>query len=121
MTDEKMRALAEDVVMLVPQREILEKHGISRTTFYRIRQDRRFKKILQDLRCAAWEKTIDQCYAMAETSIEMLIKTMQDEKAPINSRITAANKILDTAKEHFDEVAILTKIEDIEERYTSET
>lgn len=110
---EQKEAIAQDVMVLTPIAAILKKYGISRSTFYRLRQDPEFKEILSNKRLLAWETTVDNCYAMAETAIACITDVLKDEKASPKIRMDAANRILHLTKEHLDEVEILSRIDEL--------
>lgn len=117
MTKETKESIADDILLLLKPSDILKKHSISRTTFYRLRNnDKEFKSILREKRAAAWENTIDCAYALAEESMQMIMNTMRDKEIPAKVRMEAATKILNLAKEHNEEVELITRIEDIQDQ-----
>ena len=69
LTKETKEQIADDMMLLLKTSDILDKYEISRTTFYRLRNDKEFKSILREKRAAAWESTIDCAYALALESI----------------------------------------------------
>lgn len=116
MTYEIKENIADDMLLLLKTSDILDKYKISRTTFYRLRNDKEFKSILREKRAAAWESTIDYAYALAQESMRMIMDTMRNNEIPAKVRMEAAVKILNLAKEHNEEVELITRIEDIQEQ-----
>lgn len=114
MQKEIMELIANDIVLLVPQEKILEKYDISRSTFYRIRNDKEFKQIISEKRTAIWENTIDTAYAMAEESARLLMETLTNTEAPLKVRMDAATKIITMAKAHYSEITLLSRLDEVE-------
>ena len=119
MTRETKEAIADDMLLLMTRAQIIEKYGISKSAYYRMRQDKEFKAILRNKRAAVWESTIDAAYALALESMQMIMDTMRDEDVPPKVRMEAATKILNLAKEHNEEVEIITRIEEIQDQFVN--
>lgn len=118
MQEEKKRRIALDSIRLPTAKEVIEKNKISKTTFFNLKKDAEFKKMLIEARSEIWEDTIDELSRNLGECVKVLADIMKDRKAPPTARIKAAKAILDYGAEYYDNVRILLKIEELEELYS---
>lgn len=117
MNEEKKRKIALDSIRLPTAKEVIEKNKIAKATYFNLKKDPEFKRMLIEARAEAWEDTIDNISRNLDECVEVLLDIMKNPKAPPTARIKAAKAIIDYGAEYYDNVRILLKIEELEELY----
>lgn len=120
MNEEKKRKIALDSIRLPTAKDVIEKNKIAKTTFFNLKKDPEFKRMLIEARAEVWEDTIDDISRNLGECVKVLLDIMKNPKAPSTARIKAAKAIIDYGAEYYDNVRILLKIEELEELYNQD-
>lgn len=96
--------------------EICQKHKISISTFYRIRQEPGFSEMVNKEKEKLYLQAMIIAQAATLEAIETLRNIHLDTKNPPSARVSAAGKIIETGQAAFDAAEIMERVAEVERR-----
>lgn len=90
MIEEKKRKIALDSIRLPTAKDVIEKNKIAKTTFFNLKKDPEFKRMLIEARAEVWEDTINDISRNLGECVKVLLDIMKNPKTPPTARIKAA-------------------------------
>lgn len=91
-----------------------KKAGVSKSTLYRLRNDKEFQDIINQVKNSMFQDTMKKAQAYSMESLEVLRTIMNDGAATDSSRVSAARTILELGLNSAEQEMILSKIEELE-------
>lgn len=91
-----------------------KKAGVSKSTLYRLRNDKEFQDIINQVKNSMFQDTMKKAQAYSMESLEVLRTIMNDCAATDSSRVSAARTILELGLNSAEQEMILSKIEELE-------
>lgn len=95
-----------------------KKAGVSKSTLYRLRNDKEFQDIINQVKNSMFQDTMKKAQAYSMESLEVLRTIMNDRAATDSSRVSAARTILELGLNSAEQEMILSKIEELERMMT---
>lgn len=117
MKTERKEKIAIDIINCPTLKEVCRKNKISEATLYRLRQDPDFREILNQKRIEMYESALNIAHSFGLDCVKRLMEIVNQEKLPATARVNAAKVIIEMCSNYYDNAAILTRIEELEERY----
>ena len=117
MKKERKEKIALDIINSSTLREVCEKNNISESTLYRLRQESEFREILNQKRIEMYESALNTAHSFGLDCVKRLMEIVNHEEAPATARVNAAKAIIEMCSNYYENAAILTRIEELEERY----
>lgn len=117
MKEERKEKIAVDIINCPTLKEVCEKNRISEATLYRLRKDPEFREILNKKRVEMYENALNVAHSFGLDCVRRLMKIVNSEELPATARVNAAKAIIEMCSNYYDNAAILTRIEELEERY----
>lgn len=91
-----------------------KKAGVSKSTLYRLRNDKEFQDIINQVKNSMFQDTMKKAQAYCMESLEVLRTIMNDCAATDSSRVSAGRTILELGLNSAEQEMILSKIEELE-------
>lgn len=117
MKTERKEKIALDIINCSTLKEVCRKNKISEATLYRLRQDPDFREILNKKRVEMYESALNAAHSFGLDCVKRLMEIVNKEELPATARVNAAKAIIEMCSNYYDNAAILTRIEELEERY----
>lgn len=117
MKAERKEKIAIDIINCSTLKEVCEKNKISESTLYRLRKETEFREILNQKRIEMYEGALNVAHSFGLECVKQLMKIVKQEELPATARVNAAKVIIEMCSDYYDNAAILTRIEELEERY----
>lgn len=96
--------------------EVCTRHGISESTFYRIRKDPAFMAAVAEQKQILFHKSMMIAQAASLEAVEVLRQVAADITYPPSARVSAAGRILDMAQNAFDAEQLTERLNALERR-----
>ena len=116
MTEEEMRKIALDMIRLPTNEAVFKENHIAKKTFYDLQKDPDFREVLAAVRGEIWENAVNDVLNSTKDAVKVLVSIMNNSNASPSARIKAANSILNKGSEWYENVRILDRIEELEDR-----
>lgn len=117
MKKERKEKIAIDIINCATLKEVCQKNGISEATLYRLRQESDFREILSQKRIEMYESALNAAHSFGLDCVRRLMEIVNQQKLPATARVNAAKVIIEMCSSYYDNAAILTRIEELEEIY----
>ena len=117
MKTERKEKIALDIINCPTLKEVCRKNKISEATLYRLRQEPDFREILNQKRIEMYESALNAAHSFGLDCVKRLMEIVNQEELPATARVNAAKVIIEMCSNYYDNAAILTRIEELEERY----
>lgn len=114
---ERKEKIAIDIINCPTLKEVCRKNKISEATLYRLRQEPDFREILNQKRVEMYESALNAAHSFGLDCVKRLMEIVNKEELPATARVNAAKAIIEMCSNYYDNAAILTRIEELEERY----
>lgn len=114
---ERKEKIALDIINCPTLKEVCRKNKISEATLYRLRQEPDFREILNQKRIEMYESALNTAHSFGLDCVKRLMEIVNQDDLPATARVNAAKVIIEMCSNYYDNAAILTRIEELEERY----
>ena len=114
---ERKEKIAIDIINCPTLKEVCRKNNISEATLYRLRKEPDFREILNQKRIEMYESALNTAHSFGLDCVKRLMEIVNQEELPATARVNAAKVIIEMCSNYYDNAAILTRIEELEERY----
>ena len=94
--------------------------GISESRMYALMKEPSFQNRLREESGALLKITSKHLSEKAGSAVEVLCGVMEDENAPVQARVAAADKVIGHALKVSERVDLLTRIEELERAVTND-
>ena len=120
MTRSNKELIALNLLTYPTSKEAAEKSGISIATIYRLKKDKVFQKILQEVKDSLFQETMRKAQGYCLESLEVLREVAKDKNATDSSRVSAAKAILELGISLYENENIIQRLDEIERRFTGD-
>ena len=117
MKAERKEKIALDIINCPTLKEVCRKNKISEATLYRLRHEPDFREILNQKRIEMYENALNVAHSFGLDCVKQLMEIVNQKELPATARVNAAKVIIEMCSNYYDNAAILTRIEELEERY----
>ena len=100
--------------LLMTDKELCENHKISLATLYRTKTTDKYKQARRKAQQDIYAANIAKAQGYSTEALDTLREISKDTGATAGARVTACSKLLELAQSHYEQEAIVERIEKLE-------